>query len=284
MENDALIGRRQWLTRAAAFAASSAVFGRLSANERGLLPLNTTGLDHVSITVPDSQKAAAFYGPIFDPQIFHERTGVQRFYVRLGSAYIALGPRANVTPYIDHIAAAVVDFVEADFGNPQIKGQITAAGLAAPPGVLPMLSDPDKLSLQLVNATHGLFDTLMPGGRVTTEAPVFTPIGLDHVMVSVTDIEKSADHYKKLFGPEASRTDHGKRVWFKLASGRLGLEVAPEGKKPGFSRFCVKAADFNKGAAMAKLQKLGIKAEAGAEKGSVRFNDLNNLPVEVVGA
>jgi hypothetical protein len=62
-------------------------------------------------------------------------------------------------PNIDHIAVAVVDFVEADFGNAETKAQINAAGLAAPPGGLPMLSDPDNLRLQLVNATHGLFDT-----------------------------------------------------------------------------------------------------------------------------
>ena len=101
-------------------------------------------------------------------QVFHERTGVQRYYVRLGAAYIAFGPQASATPYIDHIAAGVIDFVEADFGA-QVKAEITAAGLAAPPGVLPMLSDPDQLRLQLVNATHGLFDTIMPGGRVIPE-------------------------------------------------------------------------------------------------------------------
>src|SRR5437867_13260454 len=96
-------------------------------------------------------QAATFYGRIFDPQVFHERTGVQRYYVRLGAAYIAFGPQANVTPYIDHIAAGAVDFVEADFGTPEVKAEITAAGLTAPPGVLPMLPDPDQLRLQLVN-------------------------------------------------------------------------------------------------------------------------------------
>jgi len=281
MSEGALIGRRRWLAGAVSLVAGSAVPGRLWA-DRGLLPLNTTGLDHLSITVPDSQKAAVFYGRLFDPQVFHERTGVQRFYVRLGSAYIALGPQANVMTYIDHIAVAVVDFVEADFGNAETKAQITAAGLAAPPGVLPMLSDPDKLRLQLVNATHGLFDTLMPGGRVTTEPAAFTPTGLDHIVISVTDLEKSAAHYRKLFGPEAAREDHGKRVWFRLANTRLGLEAAPDGQKPGFSHYCVKVTGFNRVAAVAKLEKLGIKADAGTEKGSLRFSDLNNLPVEVI--
>ena len=130
--------------------------------------------------------------------------------------------------------------MEADFGKPEVKEQITAAGLAAPPGVLPMLSDPDKLRLQLVNATHGLFDTLMPGGRVTTGPAAFTPIGLDHIMVSVTDVEKSAAYYRKLFGPEMARDDHGKRVWFQACEyKRLGLEAAPEGRRrnPAFSHF-----------------------------------------------
>jgi catechol 2,3-dioxygenase-like lactoylglutathione lyase family enzyme len=274
------IGRREWLARAATLAAGSLIVARASAQQK-LLPLRTSGLDHLSITVPDSLQAAAFYGRIFDPQVFHERTGVQRYYVRLGAAYIAFGPRADVAPYIDHIAAGVLDFVEADFGNPEIKAQVAAAGLAAPPGALPMLSDPDQLRLQLVNATHGLFDTLMPGGRITTEPAALIPIGLDHIMLSVADLDKSAAHYRKLFGAE-SRERNPERVWFKLADTRLGLEPAPAGQKPSFSHFCVKVAGFDRAVATARLQKLGIKVEAGSEKGALAFRDLHNLAVEVV--
>jgi catechol 2,3-dioxygenase-like lactoylglutathione lyase family enzyme len=265
---------------AAALGAGSLLAYRGSA-QRKLLPLETSGLDHLSITVPDALEAASFYGRIFDPQVFHERTGVQRYYVRIGAAYIAFGPRANVTPYIDHIAAGVIDFVEADFGKPEIKEQITAAGLAASPSALPMLSDPDKLSLQLVNATHGLFDTLMPGGRVTTDAPVFTPIGLDHITISVTDVERSAGYYRKLFGAEAAR-EGDRRVWFKLAETKLGIEAAPAGQKPAFSHVCVKVAGFDRTAAISRLQTLGLKVEPGSEKGTLRFHDLYNLAVEVV--
>ena len=126
------ISRRQWLARITTFAAGSLFVTRGSAQQK-LLPLHSSGLDHLSITVPDSLQAATFYGRIFDPQVFHERTGVQRYYVRLGAAYIAFGPQANAVPYIDHIAAGVIDLVEADFGKPEVKAEITAAGLAAPP-------------------------------------------------------------------------------------------------------------------------------------------------------
>jgi catechol 2,3-dioxygenase-like lactoylglutathione lyase family enzyme len=281
MSSNHTLARRQWLTRATTFAAGSLLATRGSAQQK-LLPLHSSGLDHLSITVPDAVQAATFYGRIFDPQVFHERTGVQRYYVRLGAAYIAFGPRADATPFIDHIAAGVIDFVEADFGNADVKTQITAAGLAAPPGVLPMLSDPDQLRLQLVNATHGLFDTLMPGGRVVPEPAALVPIGLDHIMLSVSDVDKSAAHYRKLFGAEESRERNPQRVWFKLADTRLGLEAAPAGQKPSFSHFCVKVAGFDRALATARLQKLGVKVETGSEKGTLRFRDPGNLPVEVI--
>jgi catechol 2,3-dioxygenase-like lactoylglutathione lyase family enzyme len=277
--------RREWLARAANLAAGS-LFVTLSWAQRSgqqwLLPLRSSGLDHLSITVPDSLQAATFYGRIFDPQVFHERTGVQRYYVRLGAAYMAFGPQANVTPYIDHIAAGVIGFVEADFGNVETKAEIAAAGLAAPPGALPMLSDPDKLRLQLVNTTHGLFDTIMPGGRVTPEPAALIPIGLDHIMLSVTDVDRSVAHYRKLFGAEASSDRNPRRVWFELADTRLGLEAAPAGQKPGFSHFCVKVAGFHRDLVTARLRKLGVSVEPGGEKGTLRFRDLHNLPVEVV--
>ncbi len=275
------IDRREWLTRATNLAVASLLVTRSSAQQR-LLPLQTSGLDHLSITVPDSLEAARFYGRIFDPQVFHERTGVQRYYVRLGASYMAFGPQANVTPYIDHIAAGVIGFVEADFGNVETRAEITAAGLAAPAGVLPMLSDPDNLRLQLVNTTHGLFDTIMPGGRVTPDPAALIPIGLDHIMLSVTDVDRSVAYYRKLFGVEESRDRSPRRVWFKLADTKLGLEAAPAGQKPGFSHFAIKVAGVHRSLVMARLGKLGLRVEPGSERGSLRFRDLHNLSVEVV--
>src|SRR5262245_30298725 len=271
------LSRREWL-----LSAGGLLLATRAAAQSKLLPQNSSGLDHLSMTVPDAVAAATFYGKIFDPQVFHERTGVQRYYVRIGSAYLAFGPQANATPYIDHIAVGVIDFVEQDFSKPEIRSQITAAGLTAAGGGLPMLSDPDNLRLQLVNSTHGLFDTLMPGGRVTIEPSALIPMGLDHIMVSVTDLEKSAAHYRKLFGQEISREKNPQRVWFRLADTKLGLETVTAAQKPGFSHYCVKVAGFDRSAATAKLVKLGVKAETGAEKGTLRFADLHNLTVEVI--
>jgi hypothetical protein len=102
------------------------------------------------------------------------------------------------------------------------------------------------------------------------------------IMVSVTNVEKSAAHYRKLFGAETYRDRNPDRVWFKLADSKLGLETIASGQKPGFSDYCVKVAGFDRAAATAKLTKLGLRVEAGSETGALRFRDLHNLPVEVV--
>ena len=69
------------------------------------LPLNTTGLEHYGMTVPDSKKAAEFYGKIFDPQLFQEKDPPPRFYVKMGTGYFAFGGNQNSTPFIDHFCA-----------------------------------------------------------------------------------------------------------------------------------------------------------------------------------
>jgi hypothetical protein len=64
-----------------------------AAAQSKLLPLNSSGLDHLSITLPDSAAAATFYGKVFGPQVFHERMGVQRYCVRLVLRIWRLGLR-----------------------------------------------------------------------------------------------------------------------------------------------------------------------------------------------
>jgi 4-hydroxyphenylpyruvate dioxygenase-like putative hemolysin len=69
-----LFSRREALAMIAA-APAAAVTAQGSQ-----LPLRTSGLEHVGFTVPDPQKSAAFYGRIFDPQIFQEIMPPLRYY------------------------------------------------------------------------------------------------------------------------------------------------------------------------------------------------------------
>ena len=83
--------RREALAAAATLAGMWAVPARAAETGSEPLPLHTTGLEHIGMTVPDQKASADWYGRIFDPQLFQERDPPPRYYVRTGSAYIAFG-------------------------------------------------------------------------------------------------------------------------------------------------------------------------------------------------
>ena len=188
-----------------------------------MLPLRSPGLEHLGLTVPDPEAAAKFYGRIFGPQLFREREAPPRYYVMAGTAYLAFGGSATVTPLVDHFCALVHDYRGREMG-PRLQGmgiQLAGAG---------MITDHDGLRLQLLGVPGGLAGTIVPGGRMSLEPPVVHAVGLDHVMLRVSDLERSAIFYRTFFGNERPRTkDKPPRVWFQIGTTRLGLEAAPAG-------------------------------------------------------
>src|SRR3954447_25382830 len=100
-----------FLTRREILGMMAAAPAALAA-QASQLPLRTSGLEHVGFTVPEPQKSAAFYGRIFDPQIFQEMSPPLRYYCRLGIGYVAFGPNATATApaRIDHFCATVEDY------------------------------------------------------------------------------------------------------------------------------------------------------------------------------
>src|SRR3954463_16174887 len=100
-----------FLTRREILGMMAAAPAALNA-QASQLPLRTSGLEHVGFTVPEPQKSAAFYGRIFDPQIFQEMSPPLRYYCRLGIGYVAFGPNPSATApaRIDHFCATVKDY------------------------------------------------------------------------------------------------------------------------------------------------------------------------------
>ena len=263
--------RRQMLMWIGAGAAS---WLAADSAEAAPLPLDTTGLEHVGFTVPDPESTAKFYGRIFDPQLFQERDPPPRFYVRLGTSYAAFGGAAGVSPKIDHFCALVRDY------KPQeMRKVVEEAGIAMGTGALGMPTDADGLRLQLLGVPGGLAKTIIPAYRVNQDEAAVQPIGLDHIMLHVSDLERSAAYYRKFFGMETSRTKSPARVWFGVAKTRLGLEQVAAGEAPGVHHICVRVARV----VPDKLKAVGVEILPANDEKLLRFRDPNGLVMELKG-
>ncbi len=200
------------------------------------LPLKTTGLEHIGITVPNPEAMANFYGRIFDPQLFKERDIANRFYCRTGKAYLAFGTNATVTePKIDHICALVEDYRAQD-----VRAALAAQGITMAAGPTGMPSDADGMRLQLLGVPGGLAGTIIPGGRISQDDAIVQAVGIDHVTQWVSNLDASTKFYATFFGKEASRSAN--KVVFKVAQTQLVLEKAPAGEAPRVHHFTVRLA------------------------------------------
>ena len=266
------LSRREALTLAAAFTGSRALA------QTTQLPLQTTGLEHLGMTVPDQKASAEFYGRIFDPQLFQERDPPPRFYVRLGTAYIAFGGTAtpDLPAKIDHFCALVKDY-KPDAMRPTLE----QAGITMGAGRLGMPTDSDGLRLQLLGVPGGLARTIIPSTRISTDDAAVQAIGLDHIVLTVSDLDKSSAYYAKFFGAPLSRTKKPERIWFGVANTRLALEPVASGSKPAIERVCVKVAGFDKKTTRERLKKLGVETIPADDEHLLRFKDPNGFTIEL---
>lgn len=287
------VNRRQVMTSLFAGAAALTALAQTPAEESGrgkgrgpapspagqpsgpALPLKTTGLEHIGITVPNPEAMANFYGRIFDPQLFKERDIANRFYCRMGKAYLAFGTNANVTePKIDHICALVEDYRAQD-----VRAALAAQGITMAAGPTGMPSDADGMRLQLLGVPGGLAGTIAPGGRISQDDAIVQAVGIDHITQWVSNLDTSTKFYATFFGNEASRS--ASKVVFKVAQTQLVLEKAPVGEAPRVHHFTVRVAGMNRKSAEAKLTALGAKIVPLGDEGSLRFQDIDGLLCEL---
>jgi len=266
--------RREMLQRLGACAVGLVAGGVAKADG---LPLRNTGLEHYGITVPDPEATARFYGKIFDPQLFQEKDPPPRFYVKVGIAYLAFGGNATSMPFIDHFCA-----LTEGYKGGEVRTLLEGAGIKMGTGPVGMAVDPDGLRFQTLGVPGGLARTIIPATRISQDEPLFQAIGTDHLILRVSDMEKSAEHYKKIFGPEVGRSKKPDRIWFGVAKTRLGLELVAAGEKPSIHHLCFKVAGFDRKTAAEKLKKAGVEVVPTGEK-TVSFRDPHGIVTELKG-
>jgi len=281
---DQKIGAQPRMSRRELLGAAAAVgvlggYGSALGQTFGIdavLPLKTTGLEHVGITVADVERAGRFYGRIFNPELHREKESPLRYYVPFGTGYLAIGAASGRPTRIDHYCALVERF-----DRDAMARALEARGLKS--GRVGMIPDPDELVLQLLGAPGGLAPSTVPAGRVTPELPLVAPLALEHVVVKVANLEESLAFYRMFFGHEMAMSDNTATVWFKVADTRLGVAVAAAEEDPCIDHFCVRVEPFDRDKLVDGLTELGARVEFAALEGRdiVRFRDLDGIAVEL---
>ena len=238
-------------------------------------------LDHVEFYVSNVEKSRDFFVRIFGNTL-RSRNGKR--YLKLGSTYMAFElPRgAGGEIKVDHFSVAVKRlemprlhaFLEQRGVTYQDYPSGRDTGVNDPDGIRTQLSPEDGWSL-LNPATFLAESVPMP------DEPIFRPTGLDHILLNVSDPQKSVAFYQKFLGP-ATPGNNG-RIWFQVGTSRIGLLQTPAGQRAGVNHFCVSAEAFNYDAVVKRLQQMGAKVETPEVAGAAEFRDPDGSLIQVMG-
>ena len=242
-------------------------------------PLRFTALDHIEISEPDSVKSAAFYARAFGGPVW-KNNKTNRRYVKLGPSYIAI--EQGREPFgVDHFSAGIEGYRVAD-----IHSFLEQRGIAYrdyPSGKDLNVTDPDGIHVQLSEddswRSLSTNTASIELGTFSGE-PVFQPTGLDHILLNVSDPEKSAAFYEKIFGPVTQRNNSP--IWFQAGRSRIGLLQKPAGQKAGVNHFCVSAASFDYDTAVKKLEAIQARVEKPEAADAPEFRDTDGLLIQVM--
>jgi len=279
--------RRTFL--AAMGAAAYAARAGLASAQPPALPLDNLGLEHLDIVVPDPAASAKFYARIFKTALHQQPVrDALRYFVLLGDlpadrqvGYIAIGAAAGRPPSIGHYCTLARTYDRAGMAR-----SLEAAGFSGIRGAggLGMWPDPDGLELQLFQPPAGLVTAAVPSPLPIDGEGGVTPIGVDHVLLHVSDLERSLPYYRLVYGAQAEgpRNEDG-RVWFRLERNtRIGLLKTPAGQTPRIAHVAIKVAAFDRGAITARLRQLGATVVPSLEEPDVlRFLDIDGIAVEL---
>jgi catechol 2,3-dioxygenase-like lactoylglutathione lyase family enzyme len=240
-----------------------------------------TAIDHVEFNVSDVEKSAAFYTSLFGNTVLKNNRTTRR-YLKLGPAFIAMDRGQEI--HVDHFCAGIPDFHIAD-----LHRYLDKIGLAYkdyPSGRDLYVTDPDGTRVQL--GSENSWEQLLKGTAspesVAVSEPIFRPTGIDHILLNVSDPEKSAAFFEKIFGPPmpSNAQRNNNRTWFQVGKSRVGLLETPSGQRAGVNHYCVAAGPFDYDSAAKKLAEAGAKIESAEVRDAPEFRDPDGYLVQVM--
>ena len=238
-------------------------------------------LDHVEFSASDLMRTVAFYTRIFGNDLYKNKR-VDKHYLKLGPTY--LGIDKGVAPLkIDHHSVGI-----ANLDMAAVHAYLERQGVPYkdyPSGRDTSFIDPDGTKTQL-SAEHS-WSSMVPNTAAPEEfaiegPPIFRATGMEHILLNVSDPEKSAEFYARIFGPVSRRNNN--RIWFQIGTSRVGLLKTPAGAKAGVNHYCVSAEAFEYAATVKKLEQAGAKMEEPEIAGAPQFRDPDGYLVQVMPA
>ena len=280
MSTSDFFNRREALTTLAGgvFAAKAAS----GAPASGTAPFSFSGLEHIALAVPNTEKSVRFYTRLFGNTVMKEKTN-PRHYVRAGSNYIAMAPpgQGQVSPAINHFCPGIVNF---DLAT--AKRALDGLGIQyrEASGVGLFASDPDGTLIQLwtENSWAHLSETAVPASLASQGEPLLRPTGIDHILINISNPERSVAFYEKILGPIINPASRPRRTWFSAGGGtRVGLALVESAQKPGIDHFCF-TAPFDRAALSKAVEAAGATIIKGDVEAGIDFLDVNGIYMQVL--
>lgn len=236
-----------------------------------LLPLNTPGLDHLDVMVPDVEKTTRFYMGLFNTSLHAQPyQGGYRYFVLLGPlpvsravGYLAIGNSRGRGQYIGHFCTSVTEWRRDSVAIfDAMKQQFRRAGFGEFPGstgVGGIFDDPDGIEIQFLPSPDTLVTAAVPSDLVPAGQGLVTPRRVDHVVLHVSDLKRALAYYRILYGREASQSRHGAVFAFRNGS-RLMLEAtkyAYGSAQTRIARYAIRVDPFDRARTGAGIAALG---------------------------
>jgi catechol 2,3-dioxygenase-like lactoylglutathione lyase family enzyme len=246
-------------TRREAFAtfAGAALAARTALSAEA--PFRFGALDHLAIAVDDTEKSVHFYTRVFGNTVLKEKTN-PRHYVKLGPNYVAIAPpgQGQASQVINHFCPGIVNF---DLASTKRALDQIGIKYREATGVGLFFPDPDGTLVQLwtEDSWSHLGETAARASIGSQGEPLLHPTGVDHILVNVSNVEKSTAFYEKILGPVINPASRPRRTWFSGGGGnRVGLALVGLGQKTGVDHYCL-TARFDRASLSKAVEAAGAK-------------------------
>jgi catechol 2,3-dioxygenase-like lactoylglutathione lyase family enzyme len=263
--------------------------------QQSLLPLDTPGLDHLDVIVPDVEKSARFYMGLFRTTLHaQEFQGGLRYFVLLGPlpenravGYLAVGASRGRGTYIGHFCTSVANWRRDSAAVfLQMKERFRAAGFGDFPGSSGfggIFDDPDGIEIQFLPSPDTLVTAAVASELVSGGQGLVTPLRVDYVQLQVTDLDRALVYYRILYGKERARKKDQATFTFRNGS-RLLLQQASYvygNAQPRITRFGIRVGAFDRAATASAVTALGGTV-VGDDSSVLRLRDVDGIELDLV--